>query len=299
MPPTRPRARTRAGRHTPPAFLVGCHRSGTTLARYLLDAHPRIACPPESKFIAGLEAFLEYPQVKPALDSLGCGEEQIRRELRKLIVSVLGAYARRQGKARWIDKTPNYYRLLPFIDGLFGGEALYLFLVRHPLDCAGSLLSVYGDRDEFPDPEIARSIRQNGNTLRGWVKYWNEVYGRISAFAAAHPGRCHVFRYEDLVYEPEPTLARALDFLGEKLPPDLVTAALNRSHTPGYEDPGIRGRSRIGPESIGKWRDWPGTQISGLWRLAQPVASQFGYESQLAFSELHRSGEIHGIPRRS
>src|SRR3954462_15908459 len=45
-----------------PAFLVGCHRSGTTLLRRLLDSHPHIACPPESKFIAGFEAFLTYPQ---------------------------------------------------------------------------------------------------------------------------------------------------------------------------------------------------------------------------------------------
>src|SRR2546422_8303911 len=68
-----------------PVFLVGCHRSGTTLARYLLDVHPNLACPPESKFLAGLEVFLDYPQVETALNTLGFTEEEVRLELRKFI----------------------------------------------------------------------------------------------------------------------------------------------------------------------------------------------------------------------
>ena len=34
-----------------PIFVVGCPRSGTTLFRVMLHAHPRIAIPPESKFL--------------------------------------------------------------------------------------------------------------------------------------------------------------------------------------------------------------------------------------------------------
>ena len=37
-----------------PIFLVGIYRSGTTLARYVLDSHSRITCPPETAFMAGL-----------------------------------------------------------------------------------------------------------------------------------------------------------------------------------------------------------------------------------------------------
>jgi hypothetical protein len=54
-----------------PAFIVGCYRSGTTLLRYILDAHPRLACPPESKFIPGLQWVLDYPEARAGLDRLG------------------------------------------------------------------------------------------------------------------------------------------------------------------------------------------------------------------------------------
>ena len=104
-----------------PVFLVGCHRSGTTLARFLLDAHPNLACPPESKFIAGLKAFHDYPQCRPALFSLGFDEDDVLCESRRMIERFLGGFAGRQRKPRWIDKTPNYFRLLPFIDAVFGG----------------------------------------------------------------------------------------------------------------------------------------------------------------------------------
>lgn len=38
------------------ALIVGCARSGTTLLRALLDAHPEIGCPPE----AGIPGLLRH-----------------------------------------------------------------------------------------------------------------------------------------------------------------------------------------------------------------------------------------------
>ena len=35
----------------PPIFIVGVHRSGTTLLRYMLSSSPAIYIPPESDFI--------------------------------------------------------------------------------------------------------------------------------------------------------------------------------------------------------------------------------------------------------
>jgi protein-tyrosine sulfotransferase len=261
-----------------PVFLVGCHRSGTTLARYLFDAHPNLACPPETKFIAGLKAFHDYPQSRPALLSLGFDEGEVLRESRKTIERFLGDYTRRLGKVRWIDKTPNYFRLLPFIDAVFAGDALYLFLVRHPLDCIDSLYRYYATRRQYPDPDIRRTVQRHGKGFDAWARHWCSVYGRIHEFSLSCPERCHTFRYEDLVRRPTATLRRALEFIGESLPRDLIRTAFTMPHAAGYEDPGIRETNAIQADRIGKWKRWPPARVAAVWPLVEKIAARYGYQ---------------------
>src|SRR3954469_18823941 len=45
----------RAAAEFPAPFIVGVARSGTTLLRLMLDAHPDLAIPPETGFIAELQ----------------------------------------------------------------------------------------------------------------------------------------------------------------------------------------------------------------------------------------------------
>jgi hypothetical protein len=261
-----------------PAFLIGCHRAGTTLARYLLDAHPNIACPPESKFIAGLHAFYEYPQAIGALGSLNFSKQRVRSELRRIVETVLGEYTRAQGKIRWVDKTPNYYRILPFLDDLFEGSACFLFITRHPLDCAASLSAMYDARDTFNDPEIARSVGCRGTGLTAWTAYWNEVYSTLLGFRESRRTQCLIFRYEDLVRDPETTLRRLLSFLGEDMAHDLIATAFRMHHTPGYEDAGIRDSAGVVTNRIGQWKSWPQAHLQACWSRVAPTARLLGYD---------------------
>src|SRR6185437_7753833 len=135
-------------RQTWPTFLVGCHRSGTTLTRFILDSHSRIASPPESKFISGLYALQGHPQWRPALRSLRLGRQEITAELGRFTRRLMDSYAARCGKMRWVDKTPNYYKILPFIDEMFEQKVLFLFIVRHPLDNVLSLHEFFN----YPTP---------------------------------------------------------------------------------------------------------------------------------------------------
>ena len=47
----RPRRRPRTGGRQPAPFVVGVSRSGTTLLRLMLDAHPQLTIPPETHFV--------------------------------------------------------------------------------------------------------------------------------------------------------------------------------------------------------------------------------------------------------
>jgi hypothetical protein len=266
-----------------PIFIVGCHRSGTTLLRYLLDAHPALACPPESKFLAALGDVLTYPQAMRGLASLGVAPDRLLSDVRAVVEAYFREYAVRHGKRRWIDKTPNYVRLLPFLDALFAREVLYLLMVRHPFDTAASLAGVAAfNVDEPEDPEIAASVARYGCDRAAWVHHWVDVTDMLVSFGAQTPARTHVVRYEALVTEPERTLADVLGFLGEARSPEVVAAlidnAFGQPHPPGYEDAKIRDSRGIHQHSVGKWTRWPAAEIDRLWPIAADSAARLGYE---------------------
>jgi protein-tyrosine sulfotransferase len=267
-----------------PAFLVGCHRSGTTLVRYLLDAHPRLACPPESKFIAGIEAFLRYPQTAEALHFLGATSD-IWIGLRSLISIVLDGYARRHNKLRWIDKTPNYYRILPLIDQIFDHHVLYLLMVRHPLDCISSLEeapSFTAPLDSQQDPDVGRVLAIYGHNRCGWARYWVEVNSSLHRFACLAPTRCLLFRYEDLVNSPDAVVGTIGLFLDESMPPRLIEDAFLVEHSLGYEDWKIRQTHSILTSRVGKWASWSDEEVQLLWEIVGPIATRCGYSPDQA-----------------
>ena len=148
----------RTARQDMPAFVISTMRSGSTLLRYLLDTHENIACPPESKFLGGLHGFMNYPDTQVALRTLGLDLCAAHDEVRQFIERILGGYANRRNKRRWVDKTPSYYRILDFIEAVFSQDVLYICLVRHPLDTVQSLQDMwlgYGGLELYPDLSAA------------------------------------------------------------------------------------------------------------------------------------------------
>jgi protein-tyrosine sulfotransferase len=260
-----------------PIFILSSHRSGSTLLRYLLDAHPHLACPPESKFIGGLEKFIEYPQIVEALATLGLSSRDLAKELRLFIERIMGQYTRRVNKRRWIDKTPNYYRLTYLIDQIFEGQVQYIVLVRHPLDCICSLESFFVPYAREDDPDITRNLRRHGVGRCAWAHYWIDIYTRLSILAAMYPERTRVERYEDLVQSPHDVLKRVVEFIGESYVPDLVDRALVTPHDEGFGDHKIGHTTTIHQRSVGKWTAWPRSSIDAIWDLVGPLAVKFGY----------------------
>ena len=264
-----------------PTFLIGCHRSGTTLLRYILDAHDRIACPPETKLLTALSKVLCHPQTVPAMRSLGVSRTQILMEMGVAAARILESYAIRKSKQRWIDKTPNYYAIIDQIDEMFALEAQYLFLVRHPFDSIISLEEFFGNPSEFHgDPDIVRVAFRYGYGRIAWVNYWREVNERI-IFAMSHLGaRALLIRYEDLVSHPHGTIHKVLHFLDEPEDDDLIEKAFKVIHDDGFQDSKIRQARDIYRTSVCRgWSAMNEQERAVVWQIVGNLAGSFGYTS--------------------
>src|SRR5688500_2115287 len=115
----------------PMPIIVGAPRSGTTLLRFMLDAHPDLAIPPETAFLTVgptlkgkgdklrerfFHAVTNYPEASPAWPDFEIPADKFRSALDEIepfevsegFRAFYRLYAARFGKSRWGDKTPIY-----------------------------------------------------------------------------------------------------------------------------------------------------------------------------------------------
>lgn len=219
--------------HAEPFFVVGFQRSGTTLLRLMLNAHPEIGIPHDSAELWGTYARraetvyhgVQAPEdVRRIVDDL-LAEPRIRAWQTELPrEALLGdplpssfagvmrrfhvVYARAHGKSRWGDKNTGTLVELDRLNALFPrGQIVHL--VRDGRDCALSHRSkeyVYGYEN------VLRVARE-----------WREQVMLCQKMGAMLPReRFHEVRYEDLLADPEGELGRLCEFLGVPFSPRML-----------------------------------------------------------------------------
>ena len=187
-----------------PIFVVGSPRSGTTLLRLLLDAHPRISCGEETHFLRDLETIVGRNWTLVSTYELP--REWWLDRIRELYAGFQAEVLARSGKTRWAEKDPTYTLHLPFIEELFP-DALFVHLLRDGHDVVASF------RDRWGYTSAARAARTE------WARYVRaarELEARLPA------GRFLELRYEELVAEPERQGQRLFAFLGEDWDPAVL-----------------------------------------------------------------------------
>ena len=177
-----------------PAFIVGCPRSGTTLVKMMLDAHPNISCGPETLFMRHI-ADLERQHLR--LTQFLITEEEWHAHLRDLFLWLHVRRAAQLGKTRWVDKSPSYALITNFLDTLFPNCQI-IHVIRDPRDVTDSWRRRWGLRSAF------RATR-----------LWPLHVQRARQFGADHPDRYFEIRYEELVRSPEPVMRDLIEWLEE------------------------------------------------------------------------------------
>jgi hypothetical protein len=264
-----PVRRTRAA--DAPIVVAGCHRSGTSLVRRILNSHSRIACPAEVQLFESLAPVLEAPFAERGFSAIDLTMDQVAADLGGLIDGWMSAHAERAGKPRWAEKSPGNVQVLPTIDRLLGHRATFLLIARDGMDVACSLGK---GRWEVLGAQLAAG----GDPYVAAARFWVERNRSVLAFREALPQRTHLLRYEDLVIDPERALAGVFAFLGEPWEPQVLD--FNRfHHGAGLEDHVVSATWRV-EDGRGKHRQLPIEQQHRMWEVVRPTMLDLGYEDR-------------------
>ncbi len=215
----------------PFVFLVGCPRSGTTLLRRMLDAHPDLAMTRETHWIPQLfdqcvrldgggaltkelvqalsrhRKFTRLGITLNELAELADGEREVIYS--DFVSRIFDLYGRKQGKALVGDKTPGYVRKIPALNRLWP-SARHVQLIRDGRDVCLSVLD--WERAKRTVGRFSTWIEDPISTTALWWE-WNVRLGR-EAGERLLPGLYSEILYENLVSHPERACAELCAFLG-------------------------------------------------------------------------------------
>lgn len=237
-------------------FLFSTPRAGSTLASAILSNHGQIHCPNEPWLLLGLRPLYHGGNVTYAAYEQGGVETALRdfltepeflEAVRAFALTAYNQKVGQAGKSVFVDKTPRYYHILPFIEQLFPA-ARKIWLQRNPFDVAASYQSSWQlSVDQLCDPKFGPMC-------------FDLTLGpaRLAAFFQGQPHTCEV-RYEDLVSAPEETAGRLCDFIGVPRQAGLEqyganAAALEERKRRRMGDDKLFAHARPHRDSIGRWR---------------------------------------------
>jgi hypothetical protein len=265
-------------------FLVGRGRSGTTLLKAMLDAHPAVCVAPEALFVmnahhryargvwdpARVEAFARDIWLERKLRTWDLDPAAVTERLRAveppsfpvLCRAVYEEYARSQGKPApvWVgDKNPHHALLVRELMASFP-EARFVHIVR---DYRDNILSYQGVRFD---------LQSTGALAYRWRRYNEEVL----AAARDAPERFLRLRYEDLAAEPKPSLERVCGFLG--IPYDPAMLRFHEAHRDEAREWHAGLSAPVDAARVARWREaMPPRKVAVAERVCGALGERLGY----------------------
>lgn len=266
---------------SPFPFFFGTNGSGTTLHRAIFDSHPDLAIPGEARFVVKLarnrESYeaTDFDIVALAADlarqsrfeNWGLSPEEVKTALAgssdypDAIRRLYGAYAGRQGKGRYGDKTQANIHHLPLLAELFP-EARFVHAVRDGRDVA--LAHTDGTKIE----QVAISWKRRVTEAR-------------AAGKALGPDRYIESRFEELIDDTEAAVRRICDFIELDYDPIMLSYYERADDIVATTAVPDRHQDiRLPPtKGINDWRrDLSTDQVARFETLAGDLLDELGYE---------------------
>ena len=234
-------------------FLISLPRSGSTLLQRILTAHPDIHSVSEPWLLLPF-GFLEKPwglitpydhewarhALKDFIGTLPGGREQFHSAIKDFVLNLYRDSLYDRQAIYFLDKTPRYYLILPFLKKLFP-DAKYIFLFRNPLAVFASILTTWLN-----------------NELRIY-RYYPDLYQGPIALAEGYSSlreNSIAVQYNDLVSTPEAEVKHICDYLNIDYDSAMLSEYLNVELRGQYGDQAGHDKySSISTDSMHKWKN--------------------------------------------
>lgn len=236
-------------------FLIGAPRSGTTMLARMLSAHSQIYGRAEPHLItpiahlgyfgsvqkAPYDPFNVEQAVKEIVGEIPRGEAGYLEALRAYTDSIYAQLMEcaPEGKRLFLDKTPAYGLVLPFLTKLYP-RAKYVVLTRHPL----AILTSYVDSFFDGDYQVALS---HNPVLQRYVP-------ALAKMVREQPVPMAWVKYEQLVKDTEAQFRLVCDYLGIPFEEKAINYGESGEAFKGLGDPtGVHKHDRPVTTSVSKW----------------------------------------------
>lgn len=269
----------------PGIIVLGLPRSGTTLVRRILNAHPSIACGGETFLLRATARFLQGDTIVDGIDygvvgglaSAGFTRDEVLARLRDFAFSFFEEIAANSNKQRWASKTAVDSFYLREIEELYADHAEFVCVLRNGLDTVCSIEELCAVNEVYIS-ELHSYVTRHPRPLEAFAYAWRDVTDGLLEFASRYRDRAHVVRYEDLVTDPETNARKMFEFLGEKMDNGLLGRALAGDAAGGLGDWKTHGRPTIDTTSVGRSSELREDVVSRLASILNPTLEKAGYE---------------------
>jgi len=287
-------------------FILSTPRAGSTLLAAMLGNHSQTLAPPEPWLLLPLHALFS-----PQAEIIDTYEQFMARiawhsymdsgifdsAAQHFALSVYETLLQKSGKTIFIDKTPRYYHILPWLQRVFP-TAKKIWLRRNPLAVIASCKSTWG----IPVNEIL------GNPVSTITFDMTISFSLLTQHFSEERDTNFSIKYEDLVQDSTNTVATLCNFMNIPMEQNMIMYGSNLNMKDIYikaemGDKAVFRYAQPHKDSIMRWHKVlsPGEVRSILSTLGRKIFVRQGYEkeyyeavvwSRLADSEISDEGNL-------
>ena len=251
-----------------PIFMIGCPRSGTSIAAVLFARHPDVA-----GFSEAGEVWDPHSYADPQADHHWTAADVTPQEAARLhdrfeFARRVRSLPRRSPGRRLLNKHPRNSARIEFLDAVFP-DAIFIHVVRDGRAVVHSMLEMMDREPErkavpmgaFCKPPGWRDLLRDDPVEQAALQ-WREIVGYVLAQRETLGARCHQVRYEDLCADVRGVLSRAFAAAGLRADDEILA----------------RLPERLPLQNL-KWQAaFNPAQVDTLLRIQGPLLRQLGYD---------------------